>query len=530
MSKPWNPRVETSPVEDKILKLCKKQKLWIFMRQYRHRILNEEVRQALRRMYAPGGRGEPSNAERMALALVLQVAFHVADHEVPTLTAVDRRWRMLLDCLDEELDEAVFSQGSVFSFRERARQHGLMQMLLAKTVEMARETKGFSHKRLRVMIDSSPLLGAGRVEDTFNLLGRAIGQLVSVAAQQAGRDAAEVAEELELTVVSSSSVKAALDIDWRLPQARNEALNVLLEQFTRLRSWLEEQFADEALSTPPLSDAVDLVERLIEQDTEPDPDGTSGSSRRLRQGGQDRQVSLSDGDMRHGRKSKTRLFVGYKRHITTDADVPGLVLGVKVLAANVREYEAAQPLLEDAEQQGFELAEAHHDRGYLPSEAIHERRAKGMRVVSKPPTPSRNRDRLGKADFDIDMTAGTATCPAGTTVSIKRKKPDAWVYFPRPVCRQCRLRKRCLTKAGFKAIKLHLHEQLFQQMATELASPEGRAERRQRVAVEHGLARLGAVQGTKARYRGREKNQFHTESCALVANLHVLDRLWAEAA
>jgi hypothetical protein len=465
----------------------------------------------------------------MALALVLQVAFHVADHEVPTLTAVDRRWRMVLDCLDDGLDEAAFSQGSVFYFRERAREHGLMQMLLAKTVELARETKGFSHKRLRVMIDSSPLVGAGRVEDTFNLLGHAIGQLVSVAAQQAGRKPSEVAAELELSVVSATSVKAALDIDWRLPQARNEALNVLIEQFTRLRSWLEEQFAVEALQTPPLSESIELVERLIEQDTEPDPDGTSSRSRKLRQGGHDRQVSLSDADMRHGRKSKTKLFVGYKRHVTTDADVPGLILGVKVLAANVREYDAAGPLLEAAEQSDFEVSELHFDRGYLPSPAIHDRRENGLRVVSKPPSLPRSGDRFNKGDFDVDFEAGVVTCPAGKATPLS-KGESYTASFPEKPCAECHLAQRCLPKSGRKTIKLHQHEQLFRQMAAELTTPQGRAERRARVAVEHDLARIGAIQGIKARYRGLDKNQFHTESCAVVANLHVLDRLWQEAA
>ena len=67
-------------------------------------------------------------------------------------------------------------------------------------------------------------------------------------------------------------------------------------------------------------------------------------------------------------------------------------------------------------------------------------------------------------------------------------------------------------------------------MAAELSTPQGRAKRRERVTVEHDLARIGAIQGTRARYRGLDKNQFHTECCAVVANLHVLDRLWEEAA
>lgn len=525
----WNPAVEVTAAEERLLKLCKKQKLWAFLRLHRCRILDDEVRAGLRAMYDASGRGSPVSPERLALALILQVAFHVADHEVPTLTAADRRWRMILD-LDLEGDETAFSQGSVFHFRERAREHGFMQMLLDKTVRLARETKGFSHKRLRMMIDSSPLLGAGRVEDTFNLIGRAVARLVSVASEETGCAQADLVDQLELTVVSASSVKAALDIDWRLPHARSEALNTLFEQFGKLKAWLEEQFAAEALQTPPLSESLELVERLFQQDTEPDPDDPTGRERRIREGGADRQVSISDPDMRHGRKSKTKLFTGYKRHVTTDADVRGLVLGVHVLPANVHEHAAAQPLLEDAEQKAYHVTELHHDRGYLPADAIHERRANGMRIVSKPPSPPRSRERLGKADFVIDTEAETVTCPAGQTAVVKHAPTRSAAHFSRTTCADCLLKSRCLNKNGQKSIVLHPREALHQQMAAELATAEGRAKRRERVAVEHALARLGSVQGTKARFRGLQKNQFHTESCAVVANLYVLDGLLADAA
>src|SRR5260370_40752392 len=49
--------------------------------------------------------------------------------------------------------------------------------LLERTVEVAREKKGYDSsklpKTLRVAMDSSPIEGAGRVEDTINLLGHA---------------------------------------------------------------------------------------------------------------------------------------------------------------------------------------------------------------------------------------------------------------------------------------------------------------------------------------------------------------------
>lgn len=536
MEPDWTVEQEPSERELRIIKLCKKRRLFVFLRLHRHLIFDPEMVEALYGMYSGTGR-LPEDPVRLALAMLLQVAFGEADNEVPALTAADLRWRMVLGLLDTP-EESAFSQGTVFNFRQRAIQFGFAKRLLSKTVEVARETKGFSHKRLRAVFDSSPLLGAGRVEDTINLIGRAIRQLVEVAASEAGRDADEVADELLVTVASASSVKAALDIDWRTPEARNAALNTLLAQFRRLQQWLEEQFSEEERKSPPLSESISMVEQLIDQDTEPDPDPTNpGSdedapgSRRVRQNKdsdekRDRRISISDPDMRHGRKSKTKLFAGYKRHVAVDADVPGLVNEVALLAANVREHEGAEPLLNGLEADGWDLTELHSDRGYLPAEAVHERRREGLRVVSKPPTPHRS-ERIGKDAFQIDFEARTATCPDGQTTSVS---VNGYASFPRGPCSDCSIRSRCLPASGRRQLQLHPNEQFFREMAAELATPEGRAIRRERVVVEHALAHVGAIQGKRARFKGKAKNLFDLQRTAAVNNLYVIDRMLAEAA
>lgn len=568
----WNPAVECSRSESRTLKLCRKQKIWGFLRTYRHVLLDAEMRADLRSMYASGSdrAGAPIAPERLALAMLLQVAFQVADHEVPTLTAVDRRWQMVLDCMGTE--DPVLSQGTVFSFRERAREHGFMDRLLQKTVTLARETKGFSAKRLRGMIDSSPLIGAGRVEDTFNLLGRAMGQLVDVAAVEADRKPAELSAELELSVVTASSVKAALDLDWRLPTARNEAIRELLVQFERLSLWLRGQFSEEKRSSPPLHEAMAVVERIIEQDTVPDPDlppcsstspsakgGSSSDSftdasssdssadaepsspsdsassnahlgRKLRVGtAPDRQVSLSDPDMRHGCKSKTKKFNGYKRHVLGDADIPGLIHDVELLPGNQREYAAAEPLIVRVQGRGFELAELHIDRGYLAAQVVHDLREEQVTVITKPPSPART-DRYGKYDFSLDPEAGILSCPSGATIPYRG---DGKAHrFPSAVCRACSLRDRCVTpknKYG-RAVGTHRYETFFREMHEDLKTPEGRERRRARTPIEHTLARVGQIQSRRARFRGLKKNQFDLVRTAIVANLYVLDRVFAEAA
>jgi hypothetical protein len=63
----------------------------------------------------------------------------------------------------------------------------------------------------------------------------------------------------------------------------------------------------------------------------------SGPAPSLRRGvAKDRRISVEDSQMRHGRKSRSVLFDGYKRHVLRDLDT-GLIPAVGITAANVPE-------------------------------------------------------------------------------------------------------------------------------------------------------------------------------------------------
>ena len=62
------------------------------------------------------------------------------------------------------------------------------------------------------------------------------------------------------------------------------------------------------------------------------------------------------------------------------------------------------------------------------------------------------------------------------------------------------------------------------QLRTDLKNPEGRSALRERTTIEHSLARLGAIQGPRARYKGIRKNTLDVRRCATVDNLQTLAR------
>jgi hypothetical protein len=507
----WNPPVELSKAEQLVIKRCEKRRVFAFLREQRHRIFDAETQAKLRAAYK---RVERIPAAQLALAVLLQAALGVPDHEVVELTLMDRRWQMVLDCAG--IEEPLFSQGTFFNFRERLIAHDLDKVIFEKTIQLARETGGFSATHLRAAFDASPLWGAGRVEDTFNLIGRAALHVVRAAAEKRGLTVDTVAEEAGIPVLNATSIKTGLDIDWDDPGAKKMALQKLLSQIHSLGRWLEKELHDE-LTKPPISEHWELVRKLIDQDTEPDP---NGGGRRITQGvAKDRRISVSDADMRHGRKSKKKRIDGYKRHIAVQLDTPGIVCAVALTPANQPERVASAALLE----QCGELAELFIDRGYLGDDAIDERRRGGTAVHCKP-FPLRNAGRFTKNDFEIDLKNGTMRCPNGVTVEAR---PGQTVCFPASDCAACPKRALC-TRASEergRSVTLHPQEDFLLQLRHNAKTPEGRANLRLRVAVEHGLATVHNRQGDRARYRGLRKNLFDLRRHAALNNLSVVDHL-----
>lgn len=86
--------------------------------------------------------------------------------------------------------------------------------LIERMIELASQNQVFGPRALRAALDSSPLWGAGRVEDTYNLIGHALKKVMQVVADQQGRDLSEVAKEAGAELVCGTSLKAALDCDW----------------------------------------------------------------------------------------------------------------------------------------------------------------------------------------------------------------------------------------------------------------------------------------------------------------------------
>jgi IS5 family transposase len=504
----WRPPVELTADERAVVgRMKQKSRLFVFLRTWRHELVDEAFQAELAAVY--DGRGKPpAPPAQLALATILQAYTGLSDEDVIEEVTADRRWQLVLDCLDAT--QAPFGKGTLWRFRQLLMRADLDRRLVERTVAVAQQRGGFGARALRAALDASPLWGAGRVEDTYNLLGHAPRSAVSVLARQQGRGLAEIAADVGAPELSRSSLKAALGVDWDDPTARTAALARVLEMVTAVAAYVAEQ-ADVPTGSRA---AVAIAEQIQAQDVVRAADGTPTLGHGV---ARDRRISVTDGEMRHGRKSRTERVDGYKRHILRDLD-SGLIHAVAVTAANAPESAATPALEADLDHQGCSIAELHIDRGYLASSLVRDR-PPDRRIVGKP-WPVHNADRFPKTAFAIDWDAQTLTCPAGITQPLV----GPTVQFPAVTCGACALRDQCTTSAHGRSVAIHPDERLLTELRALQRSPDGRQRLRERVAVEHGLAHVGRWQGRRARYRGLRKNLFDLRRAAVVHNLFLIAR------
>jgi hypothetical protein len=509
----WRPPVELSPAEQAVIKAVRRAKLFVFLREHRHELFDQQFQAELAEAYVDSPKGQPPvPPARLALATILQAYTKVSDDEVIEAAVMDRRWQLVLGCMGAE--EPPFSKGTLVGFRKRLIEGDLDRRLVERTVQLAAATKGFGAAALRAALDSSPLWGAGRVEDTFNLMGHALRKALGVIAVLQGRGQAAgtavVAAQAGVPELAASSLKAALDRDWDDPGARDGALAEVLGLLERVEAFIAGQAGDGVVAT-----AVAAARQVRDQDVD-----LTGPVPALRRGvARDRRISVEDGQMRHGRKSRSVLFDGYKRHVLRDLDT-GLVPVVGITPANAPEASVTGDITADLEAAGWQLSELHIDRAYLSSALVRDR-GPDLAIFCKAWRVRNTGGRFAKDQFTLDFAAGQLTCPTGMSMPFE---PGKTVRFPKATCAACPLRQRCTTSSTGRSVSIHPDEALLSELRQRQQTPQGREELRERVQVEHALAHVGHWQGRRARYLGTRKNLFDLRRVAVVHNLHIIAR------
>jgi hypothetical protein len=153
----WQPPVTPSRLEQAVMQRVKRARLFVWLRQHRHQLLDEAFQTELAGMYDPRPLGQPPvPPAQLALATILQAYVGCSDDEVLEATVMDRRWQLVLDCMDQA--QPPFSKGTLVGFRARLIASELDRRLLERTVELYAQQAGRpAAGKLRAALDASPL-------------------------------------------------------------------------------------------------------------------------------------------------------------------------------------------------------------------------------------------------------------------------------------------------------------------------------------------------------------------------------------
>ena len=211
--------------------------------------------------------------------------------------------------------------------------------------------------------------------------------------------------------------------------------------------------------------AAQLLGPLLHQDVD-----RPGPGVRLKQGvSRDRIVSVHDPEMRHGRKSSSQRFDGHKAAVAVDPESQ-LITAVAVLPGNAPDAQGALQLVAQSEQHtGLPVTAAMADTAYGDGHTRQQFADAGRTLIAKVRKPPA-RPHFPKEDFQIDLAAGTCTCPAGqVTRTVRRhgfyatatgaQAPRRSFHFDAALCTACPLRPRGVAAAPGRGRQVSLHPQ-----------------------------------------------------------------------
>lgn len=445
----------------------------------------------------------------VAVVMVLQRLHGLSDREAVNAFAFDLRWKYAAGALD--FDHPGFVHTVLVDFRERLRRSQRPNRIFETTLAVAREAGLVGRKRV---LDSTALYDAVATQDTVTLIRSAIRGLLRVAPNDLVR---EIRGALKRDDDYEQGGKPTCE--WDDAAAREALVDALAKDgYAGLLVLDGKQVAPEVVQ------AGELLATVLGQDLEKADDGIFRIARRV---APDRVISTVDPEARHGHKTQSRGFDGYKGHVAIDPDSE-IITATDVTPGNVADGAVAETLigaeLEDAKKAGAnEPVEIYGDASYGTADVVEKIEAVGAEANVKVQAASPPRVGLYSQDaFKIDTQAGTACCPAGVLVKLRVLSDGAASADFSASCATCPLRPRCTASASGRELRIHPKHATLARSRARQRDPEWRQRyRATRPKVERKIGHLMRRKhgGRRARMRGCQKIRYDFALLAAAANL-----------
>lgn len=471
-------------------------------------------------MYCPDN-GRPSlPPSLMNGVLLLQFYDNVSDEEAVDRTKFDMRWKVALKL---PLDFPGFHPTSLTKYRNRLIENEQERYAFDRFIAVGREA-GFIPDRVTLLTDTTNVRGAGAVQDTYTLLRKGMRKLLQAAGFHLPRKRQGLSPQTRILLERYVDQGRKADIDWADPQQRAAQLQVLFEDAEAVLDLAADRIDDDEVRYLGWLLTKILGDDLVVNDQGQAEIGKGTAT--------DRIISITDPQMRHGRKSRAHLFNGFKASVSTDQHSE-MILDIADVTASGSDGAHLLPIIKRVEEQAdVTVDRAIGDGAYgsgknraacdtYPGHAVDL-----LSPLARPSDPE-----VDKSAFQIDLDAHTATCPQGHTVTGqpggKQDGQDTWLFtVPRATCEACHLFERCVhSKKTGRTVRTRAYEASLQAARLRQQTAEFDRLYRLRPAVERKIAELAQRGIRETRYVGEPKRQLQRLWTGAAVNLRRLFRL-----
>ena len=454
--------------------------------------------------------GRPTIPARvLATVMVLQALEGLSDQEAVDRLERDLAWQAAAGV---DAGYVAFHPTVLVGQRNRLRDSGRDKRFLEDTRVAAREA-GVMRDRVRVL-DSTPIYDAVSTQDTVTQLRSAIRKLLRVLA------GSPVGVRVRGVLCRDDDYvgPGKPSCDWDDREAREVLVDGLVRDALGALGVLDGLVLDQNVR-----EAAELLAVVAGQDVEQSDDGVFRIARKV---ARDRVISTVDPEARHGHKSRSRRFDGYKAHLSVDPDSE-LIDEVVVTPANTHDGDSG--VVDD-------LLAGHADDEVKPTvmgdcaysnpDLVDELEQDGFEMIAKVPPAANREGRYSKDDFTVDLDAGTVACPAGQTVTIRFGRDGGGRADFVGHCTGCPLRADCTTSASGRSISIHRREAILQRAKAAQSTPEWKhTYRSTRPKVERKIAHFVRAGWGARRARTRGVKRVTTDAATRAAAVN-----WARLA
>jgi len=511
-----------------------KDSIYAFLHRERDRLFPDEAFVDL--FDESGRRSVPPSV--VAVVMVLQRLEGLSDREATERYCFDNRWRYAAGVGGyDTVGWTSFVHTVLVDMRERLRRSVAPNRIFEVALQAAKEAGLVGRKRV---LDSTALYDAVATMDTVTLIRSAIRGLLKVAD-------AELATELRGVMSSGDdyATSAKPMIDWDDTDAQTQLVDSRAKDAYACLLVLDAQELG-----PEVTGAATLLATVVGQDLE---EGADGIFRIARKVAKDRVISTVDPEARHGHKTQSRKFDGFKGHVAIDPDSE-IITATIVTPGNAGDASVAEELIADLLEGGgaplddepaaenstamprdqsdvdaapvkesiaVPAGEAHDAPDDEPERPavygdnaygtgpFHERLEEaGIDSRAKTQVPTTTGDLFTKDRFDVNLSNDTVTCPAGVSVAIKRHRRGGGLAQFKDACASCPLQAECTSSAHGRTISINAHEEALARARARQQDPRWRDDYRStRPKVERKIAHLMRRKhgGRNARVRGTKR-------------------------